>query len=58
MRHMRLSLFFSDFYGTAFPKRKIEIKIQRLQSPWIAIHLKKSSKGKQRLYEKFLKKNN
>ena len=47
---------FSDFYGTAFPKRDIEIKTQHLQSPWITRGLQKSSKRKQRLYEKFFKK--
>ena len=56
---MRLSTaFFFDLYDTAFPKREIEIKTQYLQSPWITRGLQKSSKRKQRLYEKFLKKNN
>ena len=47
---------FSVLYDTAFPKRKIEVKTQHLQSPWITRGLQKSSKWKQRLYEKFLKK--
>ena len=47
---------FSDFYGTAFPKRKFEIKNHDLQSPGITRGLQKSSKRMQRPYEKFLKK--
>ena len=43
-------------YDTAFPKIEIEIKTQHLQSPWITRGLHKSSKQKQRLYEKLLKK--
>ena len=45
-----------DLYDTAFPKIEIEIKTQHLQSPWITRGLHKSSKQKQRLYEKLLKK--
>ena len=37
-------------------KNEIEIKTQRLQSPWITRGLQTSSKWKQRLHEKFLKK--
>ena len=43
-------------YDTAFPKRETEIKTQHLQSPWITRGLQKSSKRKQILYEKCLKK--
>ena len=46
----------SDLYDTAFPKRKIEIKTQHLQSPWITRSLQTSFKRKQRLYENFLEK--
>ena len=46
---------FSDLYDTAFPKREIEIKTQYLQPPRITRGLQKSSKRKQRLYEKFFK---
>ena len=53
-RYETLQFIFTDFYDTAFPKREIEIKIQHLQSPWIIRDLQKSSKRKQRLYEKFL----
>ena len=45
-------------YDIAFPERKIEIKQKKLSSPWITEGLKKSSKRKQRLYEKFLKRRN
>ena len=47
---------FSDLYDTAFPKREIEIKTQHLQSPSRSRGLQKSYKRKQRLYEKFLRK--
>ena len=42
----------------AFPKRKVEIKQRNLTSPWITRGLKKSSKRKQRLYDKSLKRRN
>ena len=45
---------FFDLYDTAFSKRENEIKTQHLQSSWRG--LQKLSKRKQRLYEKFLKK--
>ena len=38
----------------AFPERKTEIKPKNLSSPWITQGLRKSSRKKQRLYEKFL----
>ena len=47
---------FSDLYDIAFPKKEIEIKSKYLNTPWITIGLRKSSKRKQRLHEKFLKK--
>ena len=43
-------------YDQAFPERKIGIKQKNLSSPWISKGLRKSSKRKQRLYEKFFKK--
>ena len=43
---------------TAFPERKVEIKQKNLTSPWITPGLKKSSKRKQRLYDKYLKRRN
>ena len=46
---------FSDLYDIAFPKKEIEIKTKLLNTPWITKGLRKSSKRKQRLYEKFLK---
>ena len=49
---------FLYIYGIAFPERKIETKQKKLSSPWITRGLKKSSKRKQRLYEKFLKRRN
>ena len=38
-----------------FPKIKIELKPQKHFRPWITQSIRKSSKRKQRLYEKFLK---
>ena len=46
---------FSVLYETFFPKKKIKSKDKDLRSPWITKGIKKSSKRKQRLYEKFLK---
>ena len=49
---------FVQIYAQAFPERKIEIKPKNLVSPWITLGLRKSSRKKQRLYEKFLKQRN
>ena len=46
---------FSDLYNVAFPKKEIEIKSKYLNTPWITKEIRKSSKRKQRLYEKYLK---
>ena len=46
---------FSDLYDVAFPKKEIEIKSKYLNTPWITKEIRKSSKRKQRLYEKYLK---
>ena len=43
-------------YGKYFAIKKIQIKAKHLESPWITNGIKKSSKKKQRLYQKFLKK--
>ena len=42
-------------YDTYFPKNKIKLKSKDLKNQWITKGIKKSSKRKQRLYEKFLK---
>ena len=47
---------FSLIYDDCFPIKVIEIKTKNLLSPWITKGIKKSSKRKQKLYEKFLKK--
>ena len=49
---------FSDLYDTYFPKNQVKLKSKDLQSPWITNGIRKSSKRKQRLYEKFLKNRN
>ena len=52
---MRLStLFFLTCM--VFPKKKIEIKTQHSQSPWITRGLQKSSKRKQRYIKNYWKK--
>ena len=43
-------------YDKHFPKQNIRIYIKDLQSPWLTRGIKKSSKRKQKLYIKFLKK--
>ena len=49
---------FVQIYDQAFPEKKFEIKAKNLVSPLITRGLRKSSKKKQRLYEKFLKQKN
>ena len=46
---------FSNLCDTYFSKKQIKLKSKYLQSPWITNRIRKSSKQKQRLYEKFLK---
>ena len=43
-------------YDKYFPKQNIRIYIKDLESPWLTRGIKKSSKRKQKLYIKFLKK--
>ena len=49
---------FFDLYDTYFRKKQIKLKSKDLQSSWMTNGIKRSSKGKQRLYEKFLKNRN
>ena len=52
------SIFIEKFikiYDQAFPLQKIKIKGKSLVSPWITKGIRKSSRKKQHLYEKFLK---
>ena len=49
---------FSDLYDTYFSKKQIKLRSKDLQSPWITNGIRKFSKRKQRLYEKFLKNRN
>ena len=49
---------FVQIYDQAFPEIKIEIKPKNLVSPSTARVLRKSSRKKQRLFEKFLKRRN
>ena len=45
-------------YEESFPKFIIKLNQRKNLSPWITKGIKKSSKRKQKLYEKFLKKRN
>ena len=49
---------FVSIYDAFFPKNKIKLKSKDIQSLWITAGIRKSSKRKQRLYEKFLMKMN
>ena len=49
---------FSSLYDECFPKKKIKLKPQKYNNPWITKGIKKSSKRKQKLHEKFLKNRN
>ena len=46
---------FISLYGEYFPIKIIKLKTKDIQIPWITTGIKKSSKYKQCLYEKFLK---
>ena len=46
---------FTDIYDNSITKLEVKIKFKNDQSPWITKGIAKSSKKKQRLYEKFLK---
>ena len=46
---------FFDLYNIYFPTKIPKLKNKGLNSPWITKGIKKSSKRKQHLYEKFLK---
>ena len=47
---------FYKAYDIAFPVKEVSIKTKTLLDPWFTKGIKKSSKKKQKLYEKFLKK--
>ena len=47
---------FSGIYDLAFPLKTFSVKKKTLQNPWVTKGLLKSSKRKQKLYEKFVKK--
>ena len=47
---------FLSLYNECFPKIKVKLKPQRQFNPWITKGIRKSSKKKQKLYEKFFKK--
>ena len=46
---------FNSVYDIYFPKVFVRLKTTHIQSPWITKGIAKSSKRKQKLYEKFLK---
>ena len=47
---------FAGIYDLAFPLKTFSVKEKTLQNPWMTKVLLKSSKRKQKLYEKFVKK--
>ena len=51
----KLLEIFSSLYEKYFPLTKVKLKPKRKNSPWITNGIAKSSKRKQKLYEKFLK---
>ena len=51
----RFLQIFLSLYNECFPKIKFKLKPQKHLRPWITLGIRKSSKRKQRLYEKFLK---
>ena len=51
----RFLQIFLSLCNECFPKIKIKLKLQKHFRPWITIGIRKSSKRKQRLYEKFFK---
>ena len=53
-----LALNFTSLYEECSPKFKIRLNQRKNLSPWITKGIKKSSKRKQKLYGKFLKKGN
>ena len=46
---------FNSIYDIYFPKIFVRLKTKHIESPWITKGIVKSSKRKQKLYEKFLK---
>ena len=46
---------FSEIYNEVFPIKIIKVKNKDLLSPWITKGIRKSSKKKQKIYDKFLK---
>ena len=47
---------FSGIYNLAFPLKTFSVKRKTLQNPWMTKGLLKSSKRKEKLYEKLVKK--
>ena len=56
--YAKFSEIYTSLYEECFPKFKTKLNERKNLSPWITKGIKKSSKGKQKLYEKFLKKRN
>ena len=49
---------YSSIYDKNFPLLETEVKLKDLQTPWMPKAMRKSSKQKQKLYIKFLKRKN
>ena len=46
---------FNGLYNHAFPIKEVSLKLKTVFNPWMTKDLQKSSKRKQKLYDKFLK---
>ena len=53
--YMSFLKILSSVYDEVFPKESIRLKTKSILSPWITTGIRKSSKKKQKLYQKFLK---
>ena len=53
--YITLWKFLAHFMMSVFQKKKIRLNAQKYNNPWITKGIKKSSKRKLKLYEKFLK---
>ena len=54
--YSKLLQIFHSLYNEFFQKIKVKLKPQRQFNPWITKDIRKSSKKKQKLYERFSKK--
>ena len=58
IRHIKTLLKFLPHFMTSASQERIKLEPQKYNNPWITKGIKKSSKRKEKLYEKFLKNRN